>query len=284
MATIIQNKFNGILGDGARSAKYAITGFTCPTDNVTEEFALLIKTAQFPGKSHDIVDFKFKGRTIPIPGQTKFDNTWTCTFYLEESHKLRNSLMKWMDGLDIHSYSDTHSKMKISNLMNIKQFGFSTTITIAQVNFDNNGQDTFAYQLYNAFPKTINTIELDYSDIGKVIEYTIEFYYSHFEVIEYDQISGNLIDGLKNKFMEGINGMVGTLKSKVTGMLTGALTSAKNAFMTKNESNNVAGDSSITASISSGMSSISSGVSDIWKSGKSKFNEMDFNINKFIDK
>jgi L-arabinose isomerase len=45
----------------------------------------------------------------------------------------------------------------------------------------------------------------------------------------------------------------------------------------KNESNNVTGNTSISTSFSSG-------VSDIWNAGKSKFNEMDFNINKFIDK
>lgn len=278
MATIIQNKFNGILGDGARSSKFGIFDFKCPIDeSVNESFTFLIKTSQFPGKYHENIDFKFKGRTIPIPGQNRYDNAWTCTFYLEESHKLRSSLFNWMEGLDVHSYSFDQSKLKqdyLNKLQSAKKF---TTINISQINFDDSVQRTSSYILHNAYPKSINTIELDYSDIGKVLEYTVEFHYSHFEHFEHDQLSGNLIDGLKNKFMQGISGMVGTLGSKVTGMLSSAIKSAKNAFMTKNESNNVTGNSSISTSFSSG-------VSDIWNAGKSKFNEMDFNINKFIDK
>lgn len=279
MAQIYQTKINRILGDGARAAKFAITGISDPFDTRQEKY-LIIKTAQFPGKFHDVIDFKYKGRNIPIKGQTRYDNTWTCSFYLEESHELRDMFMNWIEALDQHhNMSDLlpNSVMQAKNRFNSSSY--TSTITLVQVNFDDDDQHTAAYQLYNAFPKSISSIDVDYSNTGSILEYTVEFSYSHFNFIPYDQISGNVIDTLRQNFLNGVQGIVGSIKGNITNILSGAITSAKSNFVSTFNSNNVTG-----STLPALGNSVAGLGSSLVKNSGSIFKGIDFNPMKFISK
>ena len=91
MADVIQDMLQQALGDVARSTKFeAYLNFNTPALGPTNtEIYMQVKTAAFPGKSYEPYDLKFKGRSIPIRGQVKYDNTWTCSFYLTEGHDSR---------------------------------------------------------------------------------------------------------------------------------------------------------------------------------------------------
>lgn len=279
MAQVYQTKINRILGDGARATKFAITGITDPFDTNQDKY-LIIKTAQFPGKFHDVIDFKYKGRNIPIKGQTRYDNTWSCSFYLEESHDLRDMFMNWIEALD--QQHNMSGSLPRGVIVAKNRFNFSTytsTITLVQVNFDDDTQPTASYQLYNAFPKSISAIELDYSNTGTILEYTVEFSYSHFNFIPYDQISGNIIDSLRQNFLDGVQGIVGSIKGNITNILGGAINSAKSNFTSTFNSNNISGSTlpAIGNSISGAGSSLLNGAGSIFKG-------VDFNPMKFISK
>lgn len=278
MAQVYQTKINRILGDGARATKFAITGITDPFETNQDKY-LIIKTSQFPGKFHDVIDFKYKGRNIPIKGQTRYDNTWTCSFYLEESHDLRDMFMNWIEALDQqHNMNKIQPPEVITAKNRFNATTYTSTITLVQVNFDDDSQHTASYELYNAFPKSISAVELDYSNTGAILEYTVEFSYSHFNFKPYDQISGNVIDTLRQNFLNEVQGVVGSIKGNITNILGGAIKSAKSNFTSTFNSNNISG--SVLPAIGN---SISGSTSSLLGSG-SIFKDIDFNPTKFISK
>lgn len=278
MASLYQTKLNRILGDGARATKFAVIGIDDPF-NINKEKYLMIKSAQFPGKYHDVIDFKFKGRNIPLRGQTRYDNTWTCVFYLEESHSLRDMFMMWIESLDQKHNMDSNQPSAVINAQSKNNSQYNTTLTIAQVNFDDDTQVTGSYQLYNVFPKSISQVELDYSDVGRILEYTVEFSYTHFQFMTYDQSNGTEVDRLRSAFLNGIEGIVGSIKNNVTNVLADVIGSAKSGFTSSFNSSNISGTTlgSIGNSVSSGMGSLVKGSGNI-------FSGVDFSPANFIDK
>ena len=174
----VRSIMNNVLGDGARS-----TMFDCYINFSNDLFpdsgliAAFVKTAQFPGKSLDKIDLKFKGRTIPMKGQVKYDNTWSCTFYLHERHMLKIAFMDWIEILDAHNMK----KITGSGVPAQKIRAYTTDLKIVQNGFDGEGKAA-TYLLRNCFPVSVTSQDLDYSAVGTILEFTVEFSYSHHSV------------------------------------------------------------------------------------------------------
>ena len=215
MSSVIQNLLDNILKDGARSAKFeCIINF-----NGTRLFTsdkniyAYVKTSQYPGKHHDTIDLKFKGRTIPLKGQTKYDNSWTCTFYLTEDHALKKAFEDWIESLDqVHNIKSLSQEVKTAQAAN--KWGYTTNFKIYQLDF-HGSKNTIEYTLYHCFPKSVSSIDVDYSDVGKINEFTVEFTYAYYDsnIIETKPL---FIDDLKSKAKDGLNGLVAAGKDKIT--------------------------------------------------------------------
>lgn len=191
MANYIQNILSNVLEDGARSAKFeCYINFRLPDGYDSRKVGYLVKTSKFPGKSHDLIDFKYKGRSVPIKGQVKYDGTWTCTFYLTEDHKLKKAFEDWIESIDqIHNYYESSV---------LKPREYLQTFTITQLDFDLTPNNPKAgYILYNCFPISITPVDVDYSAVGNVLEFSVEFAYSHFEY-------GNNLDDIRTLPEENI--------------------------------------------------------------------------------
>ena len=106
MANVIQTMIHDTLGDGARSTKFDCLIGLDSYKKGSKMISTFVKTASFPGKSHEVIDLKFKGRNIPVRGQTKYENTWSCTFYLDEMHSLKKAFEDEIEMLDIHSFGN----------------------------------------------------------------------------------------------------------------------------------------------------------------------------------
>jgi hypothetical protein len=238
MSSVIQNLLDNTLGDGARSSKFECSIIVTPPSLFRDgkEITILTKTSQFPGKSHDVIDFKFKGRTIPIKGQTKYDNTWSCTFYLTENHMLKKTFEDWIESLDQqHNFSEPSFSVDEAQTYNDTD-GYVTNMTIDQLDFD--GKDTTAvYTLYNVMPKSVSGIDVDYSAVGQILEFTVEFSYSHYDVKIEKTKDGTYVDELKSKANGVISDIVGSTRSQVTGALTNTRDSILNSI--RSESNPV---------------------------------------------
>jgi len=201
MSDYIQNILQNTIGDGARSTKFeAFFAFTDTNYPVTKDDQLaMCKTASFPGKSHTTIDLKFKGRSIPIKGQTKYTQTWECTFYLTEDHRLKKAFENWIEALDQqNNYLDVNSSPVLPDLQKIHAHKYTTELNVYQRNFadDNN---TAEYILHNAFPTEVSQVSTNYESRGELLEFTVTFAYSHFTSNVLKGIEGNFVDEIAGK-------------------------------------------------------------------------------------
>jgi hypothetical protein len=182
MSSVIQNLLENTLGDGARASKFEVyinlngTGLFGNEKDIT----MLVKTSQFPGKTHETIDVKFKGRTIPIKGQVKYSNTWECEFYLSEDHSLKRAFEDWIESLDqVHNMQEQSGAVADAQALN--SLGYTTNLRIVQMDFIGNNPKA-TYTLYNCFPTSVSSLSVDYSQLGEILAFGVEFSYSHYDV------------------------------------------------------------------------------------------------------
>jgi len=211
MSSVVQNILHNTLGDGARSAKFNVMfSFTNPKAN-PDSGALLAhgKTSSFPGKANTTIDFKYKGRTIPIKGQVKYTQSWECTFYLSEDHTLKHELENWIESLDQrHNYlnpSETKSVRETQLRHNVH--GYTQNAYIYQRDFEDT-RDTAKYTLFNVFPTEISPVQVNYESRGELLEFTCTFSYSHYSMETIQGTQGNFIDQAVGKAFDTANGIV----------------------------------------------------------------------------
>lgn len=196
MSSMVQNLIQNALGDAARSTKFdCIINFV---DSSKESLKYLVKTSQFPGKTHEVINIKYKGRTIPIKGQTKYDNnSWTCTFYLTEDHNLKYKFENWIEAIDQkHNIKKVDDNVEYNQMLFDLDNKYTTEMKIIGNDF-HGSKNMIEYTLYNCFPKNVSSIDVDYSSTGTVLEFSVEFSYSYFDSKPFNY-KPNKIESLKN--------------------------------------------------------------------------------------
>lgn len=226
MASYVQNLLNNTLGDGARSTKFeCIINFNTIDIYGKKDILTLVKTSQFPGKSHDVIDFKYKGRNIPLKGQVKYDNTWDCTFYLTQDHELKGAFEDWIESLDQkHNIKEVSPNVKTAQIDNNSEngFGYNTSLKIMQMDFDGT-QQTAVYELFNVFPKNVSLVNVDYSALGEVLEFTVSFAYSHYNLYTVKSADGSFIDTMKSNLMESVTNFTQNIKDQITDTIASGI-------------------------------------------------------------
>lgn len=237
MSSIVQNMLQKSIGDGARSTKFQILfEFTNPKSAPSvNDMVAMAKTTSFPGKSHSTIDFRYKGRSIPLRGQTKYTQTWECTFYLTEDHKLKNAFENWIEALDEkHNYMDVSTLPGVGETqrMHNRKKNYTTTIILYQRNFDDD-TDTAVYHMHNVFPIEVSPIQYGYDQQGQIQEFTVTFAYSYFTMSTMKGRAGNFIDTLVDKFKSGVSDLVNGAMSKVADGINGFVKDATGDTLNK---------------------------------------------------
>lgn len=232
MASYVQNILHNTIGDGARATKFeCYIMFSNPALGPSvEEILYLTKTAQFPGKTHIPIDLKYKGRTIPIKGQVQYENTWTCTFYLTEDHKLKHDFEVWIEALDqVQNLSNSLPRDVKSTQAYHAANGYTVDLKIAQMDFHGYEQNV-VYVLRNAFPKSVSAVEVDYSQVGTVLEFTVEFSFSHYDCYIERNSVGSFADEIKSTAQSLIDDTLGLIKNKINEIISTGISLVSNAI------------------------------------------------------
>lgn len=218
MTTNIQNLIQDALGDGARSTKYDVMLMLKDPENAMDgrQIGVLAKASNFPSRSHTQIDFKYKGRSIPIRGQSKYTQTWECTFYLTEDHKLKNIFEIWIESLDevINYVGSDYAKTQRKNSSN----SYVSEIHLFQQNF-NDTQATAQYTLYNCFPIEVSQVQVSAEGPGNVLEFSVTFAYSHYTLACLDAKTGSLVDRAINMLADQVGEMIDSVANAVFGEL-----------------------------------------------------------------
>ena len=165
MADVIQNLIHSVLGDGQRASKFTaiINAPGCDSNALN----ILCKVASIPGRSVESIDFKFHGKSIPVPSQEKFSQSLEVTFYLEDGHASRVAFDTWIWGLTYDQY-ESGPKRDIVGQLELKPLDFDGVSPMG------------TYTFYNVFPQEIGSATLDASQVDTIVEYTVNFSYTHY--------------------------------------------------------------------------------------------------------
>jgi len=226
MASQIQNLLDNVIGDGARSAKFELSIQLPFTDYFPENLDIqtMVKSSSYPGKSIDTIDVKYKGRSIPVKGQVKYNQTWDCTFYLTEDHKLKNAFEVWIEAMNNENYISFDSDVNYKKQQQKVLKKYTSEILISQLNFELD-ENRIDYFLQNAFPISVSQVETSYDAVGQISEFTVTFSYSHYISIPYKETKSavqamldegkkelqNAVDNVKKEIVSSISDTSGKI-------------------------------------------------------------------------
>ena len=218
---------NAALGDGARSTKFDVAfQFSNPTMFPSaQNVAVMVKSATFPSKMHQTIDFKYAGRSVPIRGQIKYTNTWECTFYLPQDHSIKKAFESWIDALDEMVYFEESPSANVSSTRAIhNKKGYTKDIAIYQLDFTGT-QQIARYILHNVFPIEVQPVTVSSDGPGDIEELSVTFSYSHYELETMKGSAGNFVDNLANKISSELStigsNLLDKLGSEISGMFPG---------------------------------------------------------------
>jgi len=138
-----------------------------------EDVAYLCKSASLPASTVGTVELPFRGRVIKVPGDRTFES-WTATFYNEDSWKLRGAYESWI-GLTnaVNANAATSSVDKASEDISVLQLDkFKST--------KNTPEAIRTYTLIGAFPVSVSQISVAFDNNDSYEEFDVEFAYQYF--------------------------------------------------------------------------------------------------------
>ena len=132
----------------------------------------MCKSAALPATNVGTVELPFRGRVVKVPGDRTYE-TWTATFYNDDSFALRSAYEKWIavtNGADTNTaetdIGDVFKSIKVSQLD--KFSGGANKLEILRT-----------YELVGAWPVSVGQIAVAYDNNDSYEEFDVEFAYQY---------------------------------------------------------------------------------------------------------
>ena len=156
-------------GGGARPNLFRATiNFPGYAEGNTEITSFLCKAAQLPASVMNFIDVPFRGRQLKIAGDRTFE-TWTPTIINDTDFEIRNSMERWMNGINAHQ----------ANTGFVNPVDYQADLLVEQIDRDETVLKTYNFR--GCFPTNISAIDLNYETVDTIEEFTVEFQVQYWE-------------------------------------------------------------------------------------------------------
>ena len=156
-------------GGGARPNLFKATiNFPAYAQGDVEITSFMCKAAQLPGSIMGIVEVPFRGRILKIAGDRTFE-TWSPTIINDTDFKVRDSMERWMNGINAHS----------ANTGLVAPADYSADLVVEQL--DRDEAVLKRYNFRGCFPTSISAIDLAYETNDIIEEFTVDFQVQYWE-------------------------------------------------------------------------------------------------------
>jgi len=156
-------------GGGARPNLFKATiNFPGYADGDPELTSFLCEAAQIPGSTFGTIVVPFRGRQLKMAGDRSFPE-WTVTIINDTDFAVRNSMERWMNGINAHS----------TNVGLESPLLYEADLSIEQL--DRSGTSVKKYTFRGAFPTDLSPIDLSYASVDEIERFTVTFQYQYFE-------------------------------------------------------------------------------------------------------
>ena len=156
-------------GGGARPNLFKATiNFPAYAGGDVEITSFLCEAAQLPGSVMGMITIPFRGRQLKIAGDRTFD-TWTPTIINDTDFKVRNSMERWMNGINAHK----------ANTGLTSPVDYQADLVVEQLDRDESVLKTYNFR--GCFPTNITPIELAYASNDTIENFQVEFQVQYWE-------------------------------------------------------------------------------------------------------
>ena len=156
-------------GGGARPNLFKATiNFPAYAGGDPELTSFLCETAQLPGSTMGVIIVPFRGRQLKMAGDRTFAE-WTVTIINDTDFAVRNSMERWMNGMNAHS----------ANTGLASPIAYEADLKIEQL--DRAGESVKEYVLRGAFPTDLSPIDVSYATNDEIERFTTTFQYQYFD-------------------------------------------------------------------------------------------------------
>lgn len=152
-----------LVGGGARPNLFKVTlNFPVFARGDVELTSFMCKGAQIPASTLNPLPVPFRGRMLNVSGDRTFE-PWVVTIYNDTNFTVRNSLERWMNGINGHS----------SNTGATNPADYQADLFVEQLDRDESVLKRYNFR--GAFPTNLSPIDLNYEATGTIEEFTCEF-------------------------------------------------------------------------------------------------------------
>lgn len=156
-------------GGGARPNLFKATiNYPGYAGGDAELTSFLCETAQLPGSTMGTIVVPFRGRQLKMAGDRTFA-PWTVTIINDTDFDVRNSMERWMNGINAHSANTGLSSPIL----------YEADLFVEQL--DRDGTTIKKYTFRGAFPTEVSPIDVSYGANDEIERFTTTFEYQYFD-------------------------------------------------------------------------------------------------------
>jgi len=156
-------------GGGARPNLFKSTiNFPAYAGGDPELTSFMCEAAQLPGSTMGTIIVPFRGRQLKMAGDRTFAE-WTVTIINDTGFEVRNSMERWMNGINAHSANTGLSS----------PIAYESDLKVEQL--DREGTTIKEYIFRGAFPTDVSAIDLNYGTNDDIERFTVTFAYQYFD-------------------------------------------------------------------------------------------------------
>jgi hypothetical protein len=156
-------------GGGARPNLFrAIVNFPAYAGGDVELTSFLCKAAQLPPSVMNVIEVPFRGRQLKVAGDRTFE-PWEITVLNDTDFTVRNSMERWMNGMNNHSEN--------TGLTN--PVDYQADLIVEQLDKDGSVLKTYTFR--GCFPTNVAAIDLNYETVDTVEEFGVTMQVQYWE-------------------------------------------------------------------------------------------------------
>ena len=169
----VNNFVNALKGGGARANQFRVSFPALDGSSGLMEF--MARGAQIPAVTMGEVTVPYRGRQVFVPGDRTYD-AWTITVFNDSGFTIRGALENWQNQIQDIGASTT-----------ARLEGMSVYRNAEVLHLGRNGELLRTYRLFNAWPTTVDAIDLAFDTNDAIEEFGCTFRFNYMTAIGGDE-------------------------------------------------------------------------------------------------